>query len=195
LNASRESDGLHNQDFHRGSFRLYSGWLIGIQSEVSRNLSNTRLTGTAASAGRSTTTTTGTLFGAGFTTSASTGVFETNLRNEWTVSEMAKIGFLANRDWLVYGLVGWSVAGFDLGDNPVRPFTLDGITYGAGVERDFGWLRAFVQFKAIDYWSKDIVTSNASTTNFTLGGLLAQVPHRFKPARPVERMFAGFLPT
>jgi len=56
---------------------------------------------------------------------------------------------LVKQDWLVYGLVGWSWGGFDLDVGSV--FVMNGFTYGGGVEKNFGWLRAFIQVKAIDY--------------------------------------------
>jgi outer membrane immunogenic protein len=147
-------------------------WLLGIQSEVSRDLSNTRLLGSTASS----TTSQRQVPGSTLNTTSSSGRVEANLRMNWTVSEMARIGFIFNRVTLIYGLVGWSWSGFELEDalrinngnscigdcvafaDPA--FTLSGITYGGGVEHDFGWLRAFVQAKYIDYRSKDIVTPN-----------------------------------
>ena len=49
------------------------------------------------------------------------------LQHNWTVSEMAKIGFLAMPDLLVYGLVGWSWGGFEV--DGFLPYTLNGFTY------------------------------------------------------------------
>jgi hypothetical protein len=140
-------------------------WLVGAQTEVSRNLVKTRMVG--SSTGNQSSTTSGTNFGnpfilpqvnTPFSSSqnfSSNGTTENQLSNDWTISVLARLGLLATQDWLLYGLVGWSVSGFEL--DGFRPFTLNGFTYGAGVERDFGWFRAFVQFKGISYNSKDFI--------------------------------------
>jgi hypothetical protein len=147
-------------------------WLVGAQTEVSRNLVKTRMAGPSAS--NSSSNTSGTSFGNPFilpqqttpildtSNSPSTGTAEHQLSNDWTISVLARLGVLATQEWLVYGLLGWSVSGFEL--DGFRPFTLNGFTYGAGVERDFGWFRAFVQFKGINYNSKDFQTSSAGTS-------------------------------
>jgi opacity protein-like surface antigen len=146
-------------------------WLIGAQAEVSRNLVKTHMVGTGTSTNLNTSS--GANFSNPFflpqtqspieTGSTTFNRFQTErtLSNDWTVSVLARIGVLATQEWLVYGLAGWSISGFELDD--FRPFTLNGFTYGAGVERDFGWLRAFVQFKGINYNSKDF--SDSSTTS------------------------------
>ena len=90
---------------------------------------------------------------------------------------MARIGYLVAPDWLVYGLVGWSWSGFDFrgdtGNGAVAlPFTLSGVTWGAGVEKDFGWMRAFVQYKGIDFGSKDVSLPSFSSTTFINGGVV-----------------------
>ena len=153
---------------------VWGGWLAGIQSEVSLNRNNIRLEG----AGQTTTNTT--TFNQTFAIpnvlnpSSSVSYFNErqnftnflNLENKWTVSEMVRLGYLLRPDWLVYGLVGWSWGGFEAfsGDTP---FTLNGLTYGAGVEKDFGWLRAFVQYKGINYDSKGINFSSPFSSNST----------------------------
>jgi hypothetical protein len=68
---------------------------------------------------------------------------------------MGKIGFLAMPDLLVYGLAGWSWGGFEV--DQTLPYTLSGFTYGGGIERDFGWLRGFIQVKTINYREKSIM--------------------------------------
>jgi outer membrane immunogenic protein len=158
--------------------------LLGIQSEVSRDLNNARLLGSTANS----TTSQNTAPGSTLFTTSSSGVAEANLRMNWTVSEMARIGFIFNRLTLIYGLVGWSWSGFELQDDarinnvngcvgdclqlaPDPAFTLSGITYGGGLEHDFGWLRAFVQAKYIDYRSKDIVTPNSVVFTSTSTGI------------------------
>jgi hypothetical protein len=85
---------------------------------------------------------------------------------------MAKIGFLVTQQWLVYGLVGASVGGFAVsggGLDQQTPFTLWGGTFGGGVERDFGWLRAFVQVKQINYRAKDVSVPAGSTSTSQFG--------------------------
>jgi hypothetical protein len=68
---------------------------------------------------------------------------------------MGKIGFLAMPDLLVYGLAGWSWGGFEV--DQTLPYTLSGFTYGGGIERDFGWLRGFIQVKTCNYREKSIM--------------------------------------
>jgi hypothetical protein len=42
---------------------------------------------------------------------------------------------------------------------------LNGLTWGAGVEKDFGWLRAFIQYKGISYGNKsNALAGNAAGT-------------------------------
>lgn len=156
--------------FTMGYNVVWSGWLAGIQSEVSLNRNNTRLQGSSLNTSNGT----GTFFDrfgacnpacAFSITGANTQTLFSNVENKWTISEMARIGYLVTPDWLVYGLVGWSWGGFDftsVNQSPngnggpttlvfTNPFTLSGFTYGAGMEKDFGWLRAFVQYKGINY--------------------------------------------
>ena len=83
------------------------------------------------------------------------------------------IGYRVTPDWLVYGLVGWSWGGFEW-DIGAVPFTLNGFTYGAGVEKDFGWsLCAFVQYKGISYGSKGdrLLIRKLPAANFRSGEL------------------------
>jgi len=54
-------------------------------------------------------------------------------------------------------------------DEGSQVFVMNGFTYGGGVEKNFGWLRAFIQVKAIDYGHVNISSSNASTTNQVQG--------------------------
>jgi hypothetical protein len=178
LNSSRSSDNVDGQNWGAvfaaamGYNVVYANyWLVGAQAEVSRNLVKTHMVGTGTS------TNSFTQSGANFSNpfflpqtqspfeSGQTNFqkFETErtLSNDWTVSLLARIGVLATQEWLVYGLAGWSISGFEL--DGFRPFTLHGFTYGAGIERDFGWLRAFVQFKGINYNSKDFTDSSQTT--------------------------------
>ena len=156
--------------FAMGYNVTWSRWLAGIQSEVSLNRNNIRLQGTGQDSGTQTNVFTGLapFFGPnGFTqiqtssNSNNSAVFN-NLENKWTISKLARIGYLLAPDWLVYGLVGWSWGGFEAFQGN-QPFTLNGFTYGAGVEKDFGWLRAFVQYKGINYGSKNINESSPSS--------------------------------
>jgi len=139
---------------------------VGIQSEVSYNKNDIRLQGAAQNSSLDTV--------AGGSTSSS--AVASDLENNWTISEMARIGYLMRPDLLVYGLVGWSWGGFQWNGTapsaaPVEtafaspgvvglagatgsassttPFTMNGLTYGAGIEKDFGGLRLFVQYKGI----------------------------------------------
>ena len=145
---------------------LWNNWLVGVQPEASWNLSKTRLTGSFTSSSNSTTT-----FPAGGTpisiTQSTTSSDEHTLQNDWTISALARGGYVLNNDWLFYGLIGWSWGGFDL-DTGNRVFVMNGFTYGGGVEKNFGWLRAFIQVKAIDYGHVNISSSDAFTSTSTV---------------------------
>jgi opacity protein-like surface antigen len=167
-----------------------NNWLAGIQSEINFNLAQPRLTGTSSGTNGN-----GSSFQSnsqGFNSSSSSsnsttanGTIEYQLRNYWTVSVMARLGVLVTREWLAYGLIGWSVSRFNpvwgsgsscqspsptffLAQLPttgcIPTFTASGITLGGGIERDFGWIRAFVQFKYINYGGKDFVTNSTNTS-------------------------------
>ena len=85
---------------------------------------------------------------------------------------MARIGFLLRPDLLLYGLGGWSWAGVTWsGDQGNASFTLNGPTWGVGIEKDFGWLRGFVQYKGAHYRDKDVNFSspNNFSSTFTQG--------------------------
>jgi hypothetical protein len=186
---TRSSDSVDGQNtgavfaFTMGyNYVLANSWLIGAQAEVSRNLVKTHMVGTGTSTNSSTSS--GTSFSNPFflpqiqapfesgSTTSNKFENERTLSNDWTVSILARIGVLATQEWLVYGLAGWSISGFEL--DGFRPFNLNGFTYGAGVERDFGWLRAFVQFKGINYNSKEFhdssTTSSVSNQVFAFSG-------------------------
>jgi hypothetical protein len=83
---------------------------------------------------------------------------------------MGCLGFLVTPNILLYALGGWSWGGFTW-DQGFTAFTLNGPTWGVGVEKDFGWLRGFVQYKGIHYRDKDVNISspNNNTTTFTQG--------------------------
>ena len=84
---------------------------------------------------------------------------------------MGRVGYLLTNDLLIYGLAGWSWGGFELDPgNDNRSFTMNGFTWGGGIEHNFGWLRAFVQAKVIDYGHRDITSSNASSNTQTSTG-------------------------
>lgn len=183
---SRSSDSASGDDigavfaFTMGYNLVFANsWLIGAQAEVSRNLVKTRMVGTGNSTNSNTSS--GTSFSSPFflpqtqtpfesgSSSSNKFTVENQLSNDWTVSVLARLGVLATQEWLLYGLAGWSVSGFEL--DGFTSFTLEGFTYGFGVERDFGWLRAFVQFKAINYNSKDFPSSstNVQVSNQVFG--------------------------
>ena len=136
--------------FGMGYNVLWGRWLAGIQSEVSYNKTLIDAKGTSSSVDNN-------IF---FGTSIQTFDVRADVERKWTISEMARLGYLVAPDWLVYGLVGWSWSGFDFRADFNRiqdlPYALNGITWGAGVEKDFGWLRAFIQYKGIDFGSKSV---------------------------------------
>jgi opacity protein-like surface antigen len=161
--------------FAMGYDGVSSAWLVGVRSEVSLNGSNLRVQGTQTSLTNTTVATT-----PGVTTSASTpasAVVSNNLASKWTISEMARLGYLVRPDLLVYGLAGWSWGGFEFGagipaaasintgtGSNVIPFTLNGPTWGLGVEKDLGWMRAFLQYKGISYLGKNVDVSPPSSS-------------------------------
>jgi opacity protein-like surface antigen len=148
--------------FTTGYNFVWSSWLAGIQSDVSLNRNNIRMRGGNQSVTSSTSINTFT------SVSSASNIVSSNLENKWTISEMVRLGYLVTPDLLVYGLVGWSWADFEW--NPgftVTPFTMNGFTWGAGVEKDFGWLRAFLQYKGISYRNKDVDFSAPSSSQTT----------------------------
>lgn len=164
--------------FATGYNLVWNSWLVGIQSEVSLNRNNIRLQGTRQN---SFTQTSQTVVNGvadlpfNFTGTSSNNEFS-DLNHKWTISEMGRIGFLLRPDILVYALGGWSWAGFtwnspfaDQGDT--ASFTLNGPTWGVGLEKDFGSFHGFVQYKGVSYRDKDVDVSrpNTSTATFTQG--------------------------
>jgi hypothetical protein len=163
--------------FAMGYNVVYGSWLVGIQSEVSGNLGQVHMRGSGSS--RTSGTSVDPLafpplvpsVSSQFTTTSNENV----LHHDWTASELVKIGFLVNQQWLVYGLAGASWGGFAVsgaGLDRQTPFTLWGGTFGGGVERDFGWLRAFVQVKQTNYRGKDVqvpVSSSFSNSSINPG--------------------------
>jgi opacity protein-like surface antigen len=147
---------------------VWSSWLVGIQSETSLNRNHVRLEGS----GTITRNATSQQVIQGFPpfgpeTSVQTSNFAvfSDLENKWTISEMGRLGFLVTPDILVYALGGWSWAGFTWAQDTA--FTLNGPTWGVGVEKDFGWFRGFVQYKGIHYRDKDVDFSSPSNSSFT----------------------------
>jgi opacity protein-like surface antigen len=154
--------------FTTGYNFVWSNWLLGYQGETSWNLSKTRLTGGSSFSSTNTFVQTFPLPPSTPQTDAfsQVGNDEHQLQNDWTISAMARVGYLLTNDLLLYGLAGWSWGGFDLDPgNGGRSFTMNGFTWGGGIEQNFGWLRAFVQAKVIDYGHKDVTTSNSGSTN------------------------------
>lgn len=173
--TSSFSDSLSGQDigavftFAMGYNVVWGRWLVGIQSEVSYNKTLIDATGVGTSTQQSPNNNFSSIF---------TQDVRADIERNWTVSEMARIGYLVAPDWLVYGLVGWSWSGFDFrGDINNRllalPYTLSGITYGAGIEKNFGWLRAFIQYKGINFDSKSVNLPASSTFIQTFNGATA----------------------
>lgn len=170
--------------FTTGYNWVWGSVVLGVQSEVSYNTNEVHVSGTGANRA--------TLgpFGPLTITDTRNGDVSGNIKNNWTVSEMARVGWLLTPSLQVYGLVGWSWGGFTFdgysagqtglqaalgvlpiiglpfspaGRNDVASVTLNGFTWGAGVEKDFGWMRGFIQYKGINYNSKDVsLAANAS---------------------------------
>lgn len=81
----------------------------------------------------------------GPTGQTATGNFRPNAHARWMTSALARGGILANPDTLLYGVAGWTLAGFDyqtLSTNTFyehsNRFLANGPTVGAGVERKLG---------------------------------------------------------
>ena len=146
---------------------VWSSWLVGIQSETSLNRNHVRLEGSSASTFNSTSQTVLNPGGIALTPVTQVSSFNSaefsDLENKWTISEMGRLGFLVTPDILVYALGGWSWAGLTWAQDTA--FTLNGPTWGVGVEKDFGWFRGFVQYKGIHYRDKDVNFS--SPNNFS----------------------------
>lgn len=164
--------------FATGYNLVWSNWLVGIQSEVSLNRNNIRLQGTRQNSSTTTgqSVTNGVADNPFSVTSTSSNNEFSDLNHKWTISEMGRIGFLLRPDILVYALGGWSWAGFtwnspsaDQGDT--ASFTLNGPTWGVGLEKDFGSFHGFVQYKGVSYRNKDVDFSrpNTNTNTFTQG--------------------------
>jgi hypothetical protein len=157
------------------NFSVFERGLVGWQSEYSKNLTSTTSHGANLYTQVNTDQSIIPVGPVRTTSYSSSNIREGALTNDWTASAMARFGFLATPDTQVYGLVGWSWGGFT---QTGRTYTLNGFTYGAGVERDFGWLRGFVQAKATMYQSKTVTsTADASSSqiDFTpgVGGSIA----------------------
>jgi hypothetical protein len=148
---------------------VFGSWLLGIQSEVSQNFGKVQLQGGGAGSRSSVTTQTFPPLGVtGMDSSSNLSSNSNILHHDWTISEMAKIGFLVSQQWLLYGLIGGSYGGFSVDQG--TSFNLSGVTWGGGVERDFGWLRAFLQVKTTNYTGKDRFRP-ASPGNTTSSGV------------------------
>ena len=146
--------------------------LFGGQGEYTHALQDVRLTGQSTFSSFQTSQT---IVPPGAPTSfAQTSTFpqEDQLTNKWTASALGRLGVLVMPNTQVYALAGWSWGGFknnisgDEGDDG-RSFVLNGPTFGAGIERDFGWLRGFVQGKAIFYDSKTLTSPTNSSQSTT----------------------------
>jgi len=174
--------------FTTGYNMVFGSWVLGYQSEVSLNKNNLRLEGGGASRANFA------VGGVAVTSSRAGDVFA-NVSNDWTISQMARIGFLVSPSTQVYGLVGWSWGGYTFdgystgrtgldtisllagiigvphaptGRNDVISYTLNGFTWGAGIEQNYGWLRAFVQYKGIQYRDRDVATPANTTGALTV---------------------------
>jgi hypothetical protein len=96
--------------FTTGYNVVWGAWLLGSQTEVSYNLTKTFLQGSVSNT-RSAVETDQFVGEAPSTqvfSNSSSFATTHELRHDWTISEMAKIGYLVNPQLLVYGLVGWS---------------------------------------------------------------------------------------
>ena len=164
--------------FTTGYNFVWSNWLLGYQGETSWNLNKIRLTGSSSSSFSNTFVQTFPLPPSTPQTDVTSGVGndEHQLQNDWTISALGRVGYLLTNDTLLYGLAGWSWGGFQLDPGSGASFTMNGFTWGGGIEQNFGWLRAFVQAKVIDYGHKDITTSEAnSQTETQTSGLATTV--------------------
>jgi hypothetical protein len=173
---------------------VFSSWLIGAQLDASWNRNKdvvTRMLGTNTNTNSQVVNSN--VIVPGSQSTLATGVIDFSLQKNWTVSELARIGYFVTPKTLVYGGLGWSVSGFDLinnfgfvtstsgcaagaGADPsggaaagTCTFTMNGFTWTAGIEQDFGGWRGFLQFKGINYRAKDVIilgqNNGASSTN------------------------------
>ncbi len=181
---------------------VFNSWLIGAQMDASWNRHKdvvTRMLGTQTNTSSSLVTSD--VFPTRSSSTLATGVIDFNLQKNWTVSELARIGYFVTPKTLVYGGLGWSVSGFDLvsnfdnnaltggcaattaagipGDLQAAgscTFTLNGFTWTAGVEQDFGGWRGFLQFKGINYRAKDIIILGQNNGTTSTSGINGAVP-------------------
>ncbi len=100
-------------------------------------------------------------------TNISNGTFTENdsLNINFMVSALARLGFLVTPRDLVYGLAGWSYAGFDTtlpgGEDP--PFGANGVTVGAGWERQIldSWTLK-LEYRYTKFQTVDVSASSSS---------------------------------
>jgi hypothetical protein len=140
--------------------------LVGWQSEYTHALQDVRLTGSGLNTNSQTSQAVVPAVGPVTTFNSSNAFFsETQLTNKWTASALGRLGVLVTPETQLYGLAGWSWGGFVHDD--FQALVLNGPTFGAGIERDFGWIRGFVQGKAILYDAKSVTSPNNTTQTFT----------------------------
>lgn len=131
-----------------------------------------------------------------FNSSGPTGLtatdnFRPNTRARWMTSALARAGVLANSETLLYGIAGWSLAGFDyqtLSTNNFyehsNKFLANGPTVGAGIERKIGenWsIRSeyrYTHFLPVNVSSEVVFSSSQpSTQTSTVAGRFENSMH------------------
>ncbi len=127
----------------------------------------------------------------GPTGQAATDNFRPNARARWMTSALARAGVLTNSETLLYGIAGWTLAGFDyrtLSTNSFyehsNKFLANGPTVGAGIERKIGdnWsIRTeyrYTHFLPVNVGSEVVFTSSQpSTQTSTVAGRFESSMH------------------
>jgi len=154
--------------FTTGYNFVWNSWVLGVQSEVSYNRTKVLLQGPSGSTSSSVET-------RNTITDRWTGPHRDPLRaelhdrSEWSSNRSNNPrastqldGIGDGQDWIFSNArlarlwAGWLELGRREVDQTL-PYTLSGFTYGGGIERDFGWLRGFIQVKTINYREKSIM--------------------------------------
>lgn len=152
------------------NYMLSNNWLIGGQLEGT--LANTRvgLNGSGSTTSTSTSVTTPPGGAAGTSTSTTTGTFSglpDTLDNRWSLSVLARAGFLVDPSDVVYLIGGYTYGRFEA---ELTGFGMHGGTIGVGWERQIisGWnLRAEYRYTRFGSETVNLVESSTSTASTT----------------------------
>ncbi|MGO4713688.1 outer membrane protein [Bradyrhizobium sp. 2TAF24] len=136
---------------------------------------------------------------AGLTGETASNDFRPNVHLRWMASMLARVGFLATPETLVYGIGGWTVGGFNYQNlinttfyAPPDQFIANGPSVGAGLERkiDSNWsLRAEYRYT---YFLPADVRSNFNFASSLPGVQSETVNGRFENSMHVGRIGVAY---